>query len=257
MLCRNMSSSETRGNPSATYYQYFTESVGLQSSEQFRHSRHPHTPILGGRLFRGLTTVRLEKSVSLDPLQTTAMEYLSHTIGGKWLERLYDARSERAQAFLAGAESVASDSGDRDSLLKTYAWVATLAPPLPPPPPPPPRVGNGMGSSSSGISFDPRIVTSNEPPPIRVASAVQARKLISKADPEAPADWPEEPSMRFVVVIGNDGRIVREVLISGNPWLTQTAVAALREWVYEPTLVNEKPVAAVTEVRIEFRRGRE
>jgi hypothetical protein len=62
--------------------------------------------------------------------------------------------------------------------------------------------------------------------------------------------------MRFVVVIGNDGRIGREILISGNPWLAQTAVAALREWVYEPTLVDEKPIAVVTEVRIEFRRPR-
>jgi protein TonB len=99
--------------------------------------------------------------------------------------------------------------------------------------------------------------TSNEPPPIRVASAVQARKLISKVEPQAAADWPEEPPMRFVVVIGNDGRIGKEILISGNPWLTQTAVAALREWVYEPTLVNEKTVAVVTEVRIGFRHVRQ
>ena len=72
--------------------------------------------------------------------------------------------------------------------------------------------------------------------------------------PEVPADLAQEPPMRFVVVIGNDGRISREVLISGNRWLVQTAVAALREWVYEPTLVNEKSVAVVTEVRIGFRR---
>jgi hypothetical protein len=85
---------------------------------------------------------------------------------------------------------------------------------------------------------------------------VQAKKLIGKVDPEAPAESPGEPPMRFVVVIGNTGRIAREILISGNPWLAQTAVAALRQWVYELTLVDEKPVAVVTEVRIEFRRGR-
>jgi hypothetical protein len=78
---------------------------------------------------------------------------------------------------------------------------------------------------------------------------------MSKVEPEVPADWPEESPMRFVVVIGNDGRIGREVLIRGNPSLAQMAVAALREWVYEPTLVNEKSVAVVTEVRIGFRRG--
>ena len=40
-----------------------------------------------------------EKSVSLDPLQTDAMEYLSRLSGGEWLERSCDARSERVQAF--------------------------------------------------------------------------------------------------------------------------------------------------------------
>ena len=199
-----------------------------------------------------------EKSVSLDPLQADAMEYLSRITGGEWLERSYDARSDRVQASLVGAENVASDSHDPDWLLKTWARVATMAPPPLSPPPPPPRVGAGRGSSSSAtISFEPRIGTSNEPPPIRVASAVQARKLISKVDPEAPAESPDEPPMRFVVVIGNDGRIGTEILISGNPWLVQTAVAALREWVYEPTIVNEKSVAVVTEVRMAFRRTRQ
>jgi hypothetical protein len=113
-----------------------------------------------------------------------------------------------------------------DNCTSSIHW---MRPPPPRQPPPPPRVGTGRGSSSSGtvtVSFDQRIVASNGPPPIRVASAVQARKLISKVDPEAPADWPEEPPMRFVVVIGNDGRIGREIWISGNPWLAQTAVAS-------------------------------
>jgi Flp pilus assembly protein TadD len=45
-----------------------------------------------------------EKSVSFDPLQ---MEYLSRLSGGEWLERSCNARSERVQAFLAGAEKSA------------------------------------------------------------------------------------------------------------------------------------------------------
>jgi hypothetical protein len=48
-----------------------------------------------------------EKSVSFDPLQTDAMEYLSRLSGGEWLERSCNARSERVQAFLAGAEKSA------------------------------------------------------------------------------------------------------------------------------------------------------
>jgi len=172
---------------------------------------------------RNEAIANFEKSASLDPLQIHAMENLSDMTGGEWLERSRDARSESVQAsFAGGAESVDPDSGDPDWLLKW--WVRAMALTLPPPPPP--RVGPGRGSSSGAtISFWPRI----EPPPIRVAPAVQARKLMSKVEPEVPADWPEESPMRFVVVIGNDGRIGREVLISGNPSLAQMAVAALRE----------------------------
>ena len=197
-----------------------------------------------------------EKSISLDPQQTRAMEHLSRITGGEWLERLDDAHSEGAQAFLSGAKSVPSDSDDPDLFLKTCLRAMTPPPPLRPPPPPPPGVDTRRRSGSSPtISFEPLKLTS--PPPIRVASVVQTGKLIRKVEPELPADWPEEPPMRFVVEIGNDGRIGREILISGNPSLTQAAVAALREWVYEPTLIDEKLVAVVTEVRIGFTRRRQ
>jgi protein TonB len=46
---------------------------------------------------------------------------------------------------------------------------------------------------------------------------------------------------------------VRETHIGGNLWLVQTAVEALRRWVYQPTIVNGTPVEVVTEVRVEFR----
>ena len=202
---------------------------------------------------RTVAIADFEKSVSFDPLQTCAMEYLSRMRGGEWLERLNDARYERTQALLGGAKSLAFDSGDPDWFLK--GWVCAMVPPPPPLPPPPPRSGMGP-QSSAAIAFDP-ILTSNALTPLRVASDVQAGKLISKVEPEVPADWPEEPPMRFVVMIGNDGRIGKHILISGNPFLAQMAAAALREWVYEPTLVNEKSVAVVTEIRMEFRRGRQ
>jgi len=82
---------------------------------------------------------------------------------------------------------------------------------------------------------------------------VQEQKLIAKVDPELAADGQPESRLRFVVVIGKEGRIVREILIDGSPWLVRSAVEALRRWVYEPTLVNGKPVEVVTEVRVDFK----
>lgn len=89
--------------------------------------------------------------------------------------------------------------------------------------------------------------------PIRVAKAVQARKLITKVEPTYAAGAPREGPMRFVVVIGEDGRVVGQTLVGGNPWRQEAAVEALHRWVYQPTLVNGKQVEVVTEVQVEFK----
>jgi len=88
-----------------------------------------------------------------------------------------------------------------------------------------------------------------------VAPAVQARKLITQIDPEYAMGAPTEGPMRFVIVIGKDGHVANQTFISGNPWLVQPAIEALRRWVYQPTLVEGSPVEVVTEVLVEFKPG--
>jgi hypothetical protein len=130
--------------------------------------------------------------------------------------------------------------------------------PLPPPPPPPPPPLGAVTAvhtvDDATIVFEP--IVEGAPRPVRVPSAVQAEKLITKVEPQVAAGAQPENPLRFVIVIGRDGHIVREIFIDGNPWLRQTAVAALRQWVYEPTLRNNEPVEVVTEVRVGFRRGK-
>ena len=66
MLFRNMSSSETTGNPSVAHTQYFTEDAGLQL--QLTVSAFPsssHSDSGEGDCFRGLTTVRLRYDLLL------------------------------------------------------------------------------------------------------------------------------------------------------------------------------------------------
>jgi len=106
--------------------------------------------------------------------------------------------------------------------------------------------------SRAEVSWDPEVRGVEAAAPIRVAPEVQARKLITKVDPDYAASPPTEGPMRFVVVIGKDGRVVSQTLISGNPWLLQTAIEALRQWVYQPTLVSGRQVKIVSEVRVEF-----
>ena len=218
----------------------------------------------------------LEESVAADPVNDSAMQYLSFMLRERalmtrndeerrkdlaaadgWREKAANVRAEKVQAEIEQAASRQPDVGDPDLLLRDWASMAVTVPPLPPPPPPPPRGLGGLTSagfaSDATIVFEPRAQGADHAPPIRVAPAVQEQKLIAKVDPELAADGQPESRLRFVVVIGKEGRIVREILIDGSPWLVRSAVEALRRWVYEPTLVNGKPVEVVTEVRVDFK----
>jgi hypothetical protein len=66
VVFRNMSSSETTGNPSAAHTQYFTEDAGLRLHITVSaFPTPPHSDSDEGDCFRGLTTVRLRYDLSL------------------------------------------------------------------------------------------------------------------------------------------------------------------------------------------------
>ncbi len=54
-------------------------------------------------------------------------------------------------------------------------------------------------------------------------------------------------------VISKDGRIQNLTLISGHPLLVQSAMDAVRQWTYKPTVLNGNPVEVDTEIDVTFR----
>ena len=58
--------------------------------------------------------------------------------------------------------------------------------------------------------------------------------------------------MRFNAVIGRDGTIQNLTLASGHPLLVPAATEAVRQWVYQPTLLNGEPVEVVTQIDVNF-----
>lgn len=54
-------------------------------------------------------------------------------------------------------------------------------------------------------------------------------------------------------IIGTDGRIRDLRPLSGNPLLVPAALEAVRQWVYEPTLLNGKPVEVIAPITVIFR----
>jgi len=95
-----------------------------------------------------------------------------------------------------------------------------------------------------------------EPPKqIEVGGRVQSAKLISQLKPSYP-DLARRAGVqgvvRFTAVIGLDGRIRNLQLVSGHPLLVQAAGDSVKQWVYQPTELNGRPVEVITQIDVNF-----
>jgi protein TonB len=93
------------------------------------------------------------------------------------------------------------------------------------------------------------------PKQIRVGGNVQAAKLINQPKPSYPPLARQariQGVVRFNAVIGRDGSIQNLTLVSGHPLLVPAATEAVRQWRYQPTLLNGEPVEVVTVIDVNF-----
>ena len=103
---------------------------------------------------------------------------------------------------------------------------------------------------------------SNLPPPpkegpkrIRVGGNVQTAKLINKVSPSYPPLAKQariQGTVRLQAVIAKDGSVVELQILSGHPLLIAAAQDAVRQWRYQPTLLNGEPVEVVTTIDVIF-----
>jgi len=91
--------------------------------------------------------------------------------------------------------------------------------------------------------------------PITVTSDVQAAKLIRKIIPVFPRlaiIARISGTVHLTGVIGRDGLIQQLQVIDGPQLLVQAAVDAVRQWVYRPTLLSNKPVEVIAPIDVIF-----
>ena len=108
----------------------------------------------------------------------------------------------------------------------------------PPPPPPPVKVEKPA-----------------TPQRIRVGGQVQAAKLVRQPRPVYPPLAKQARISGHVIlnaIIGKDGTIQNLTLASGHPLLVPAAMEAVKQWVYQPTLLNGEPVEVVTQIDVNF-----
>ncbi|MEO7146103.1 MAG: M56 family metallopeptidase [Bryobacteraceae bacterium] len=98
-------------------------------------------------------------------------------------------------------------------------------------------------------------VSPGAPLRIRVGGNVQAANLIEKIYPVYPPEAKQarvQGTVALSVVINKDGTVANVDLISGDPLLAPTAIDAVKQWIYRPTLLNGQPVEVSTQVNVNF-----
>jgi periplasmic protein TonB len=117
--------------------------------------------------------------------------------------------------------------------------------------------GGSMGGVLGGV-----IGGSKAPPPpkvtpkrVLVGGNVQAARLVNKVQPLYPPLARQtriSGTVKLHAIIGKDGSVQQLVMVSGHPLLVQSALDAVRQWRYQPTLLNGEPVEVDTEIDVIF-----
>jgi len=116
------------------------------------------------------------------------------------------------------------------------------------------QAGGVLGGIIGGVGSAP-------PPPkegpkrIRVGGQVQAARIISQPRPVYPPLAKQariQGVVRLQAIIAKDGSVQELQVLSGHPLLVQSAQDAVRQWRYQPTLLNGEPVEVVTTIDVVF-----
>jgi TonB family protein len=95
---------------------------------------------------------------------------------------------------------------------------------------------------------------------IRVGGNIQATKLIYQIKPVYPETLQQqgiEGTVLLRAIIAKDGSLYGPSIIVintlANPELAKAAIDAVKQWRYEPTLLNGKPVEVATTVTVHYK----
>lgn len=130
----------------------------------------------------------------------------------------------------------------------------------------PPALSSNNPSAPAAVTLPIRIAPLPPPPApsapkssvprqINVNGNVQATRLVRQVTPAYPAlakATRVKGVVRFRAMIGTDGQIKSLMLLGGPPPLVQAAADAVKQWRYQPTIVNGETVEVVTEIEVAF-----
>jgi len=120
--------------------------------------------------------------------------------------------------------------------------------------------GNALAAIAATIILaaaaqHPAAAQAPETKSIRVGGAAQQHNLVSQVRPVYPPEAKAariQGTVQLQITVGKDGTVQNLNVISGPSELQQSAVEAVRHWVYKPTLLNGEPVEVVTTVDVNY-----
>jgi TonB family protein len=105
------------------------------------------------------------------------------------------------------------------------------------------------------VEFPAASQTPSPPDTLRVSAGVAQGNLLQRVQPvypEAARTNGVEGTVILEATIGTDGRVTDIRVLAGDSLLAFAAVEAVRQWVYEPVLLNGQTVGIVTTVAVNF-----
>lgn len=113
-------------------------------------------------------------------------------------------------------------------------------------------IGGVIGGAGSTAAPPPPKVT---PKRITVGGNVQAAHLVNRVQPIYPPLARQtriSGTVKLHAIIGKSGAVEQLQVVSGHPLLVQSALDAVKQWRYQPTLLNGEPVEVDTEIDVIF-----
>jgi len=116
-------------------------------------------------------------------------------------------------------------------------------------------MGGVLGGVIGGMGGAPPPPRPHQTGPLRVGGNVIAAKIVNRVQPIYPPLARQtriSGTVRLHAIIGKDGTIQSLEVMNGHPLLQQAALDAVRQWRYQPTLLNGEPVDVDTTIDVIF-----
>ena len=120
------------------------------------------------------------------------------------------------------------------------------------------QMGGVIGGVIGGVlstAAKPAAPLAGKPAPIRVGGRVRPPRAVVQPPPEYPALARQariQGQVQVDAVLDEHGNVIEMKVVSGPPLLYQAALDALKKWKYEPTYLNDQPIAVQMIVTVTF-----